>query len=271
FGEKWVTAGWDPGLNDYKYTGKELDDATGLYYYGARYYKPEVGRFTQADALRGNLEDPLSLHRYVYTRNNPLKYVDPTGNSVMRLPQIELPRKQVITETTHTYTDKEGNVRESTGKEVNWMAAAYNVFMFVAEGTINNPIPEPAMIRGGGSEKGVIHFLDEAVKKIKNSNKITVATKDLAEKLLEKLGIKIKRGKIKTPGTSGEQTITYGKGEALDHTEMQMVRNPETGDLEWISKRHDNVGNAEHKYIPHFNALTEEGEKITIFVDNPGG
>jgi len=67
--------------NDYKYTGKELDSETGLYYYGARYYKPELGRFIQADALKGSIGDPLSMNRYAYVKNNPLKYVDPSGNA----------------------------------------------------------------------------------------------------------------------------------------------------------------------------------------------
>ncbi len=67
--------------NNYKYTGKELDDETGLYYYGARYYNPDLGRFIQADVLRGNIADPPSLNRYAYTQNNPLKFVDPTGNA----------------------------------------------------------------------------------------------------------------------------------------------------------------------------------------------
>ena len=68
--------------NNYKYTGKELDSETGLYYYGARYYNPEVGRFIQADALKGSVNDPLSLNRYAYVQNNPLKFVDPTGNAL---------------------------------------------------------------------------------------------------------------------------------------------------------------------------------------------
>ncbi len=77
FGETTTTG---ESENDYKYTGKELDDENGLYYYGARYYKPKLGRFMQADSLSGSVEDPLSLNKYIYTRNNPLKYIDPTGN-----------------------------------------------------------------------------------------------------------------------------------------------------------------------------------------------
>jgi RHS repeat-associated protein len=67
--------------NSYKYNGKELDKETELYYYGARYYEPELGRFIQADALTGSIENPLSMNRYSYVSNNPMKFVDPTGNA----------------------------------------------------------------------------------------------------------------------------------------------------------------------------------------------
>jgi RHS repeat-associated protein len=67
--------------NNYKYTGKELDKETGFYQYGERYYNPTLGRFMQADSLTGDLQDPLSMNRYAYVQNNPLKFVDPTGNA----------------------------------------------------------------------------------------------------------------------------------------------------------------------------------------------
>jgi RHS repeat-associated protein len=64
----------------YKYTGKELDASTGLYYYEARYYDPTLGRFISADTIVPHMLDPQSLNRYTYTRNNPLIYTDPTGH-----------------------------------------------------------------------------------------------------------------------------------------------------------------------------------------------
>jgi len=64
----------------YKFTGKELD-TTGLYYYGARYYDPEIGRFISADPTIQRPYDPQDLNRYTYCRNNPLRYTDPTGYS----------------------------------------------------------------------------------------------------------------------------------------------------------------------------------------------
>ena len=65
--------------NDYRFTGKELD-TTGLYYYGARYYDPELGRFITPDSFVQNPFDPQTLNRYTYCRNNPLIYTDPSGN-----------------------------------------------------------------------------------------------------------------------------------------------------------------------------------------------
>ena len=66
---------------DYKFNGKELDQS-GLYYYGARFYNPATGRFITADTVTpGNGFDLLGLNRYGYCRNNPVKYVDPTGHT----------------------------------------------------------------------------------------------------------------------------------------------------------------------------------------------
>ncbi|MFH1202244.1 MAG: RHS repeat-associated core domain-containing protein [Candidatus Omnitrophota bacterium] len=65
----------------HKFTGKELDASTGLYFYGARYYDPTIGRFITADTIVQSPYDPQSLNRYSYCRNNPLNYTDPTGHS----------------------------------------------------------------------------------------------------------------------------------------------------------------------------------------------
>jgi len=82
---------------NYRYTGQELDPSSGLYYYGQRYYQPEVGRFTQPDPVLKNLNDPRALkqqtgqdleqllanpqalNEYSYVQNNPVKYIDEEG------------------------------------------------------------------------------------------------------------------------------------------------------------------------------------------------
>jgi RHS repeat-associated protein len=64
----------------YKYTGKELDTSSNLYFYESRYYHAIFGRFISPDTIVPNLYDPQSLNRYSYARNNPLIYTDPTGH-----------------------------------------------------------------------------------------------------------------------------------------------------------------------------------------------
>lgn len=55
-------------------------DSDRLYYYSACYYDHELARFTQADTIVQDPYDPQTLNRYTYCRNNPIKYVDPTGH-----------------------------------------------------------------------------------------------------------------------------------------------------------------------------------------------
>jgi RHS repeat-associated protein len=64
-----------------KFTGQRLD-TTGLYYYGARYYDPTIGRFISADRFIQNLANPQMLNRYSYCINNPLKCIYPSGHIV---------------------------------------------------------------------------------------------------------------------------------------------------------------------------------------------
>ena len=53
-----------------------------MYYYGARWYDPYISRFTQPDTIVPKPENPQSLNRFSYVRNNPLVFTDPTGHWV---------------------------------------------------------------------------------------------------------------------------------------------------------------------------------------------
>jgi RHS repeat-associated protein len=64
---------------DIKFTGQRLD-GTGLYYYGARYYDPQIGRFISADTIVPDWKNPQAWNKYSYVQNNPLKYIDKTGH-----------------------------------------------------------------------------------------------------------------------------------------------------------------------------------------------
>jgi RHS repeat-associated protein len=67
------------------FTGQKRDIATAgseLYYYGARYYDPQIGRFISADIYVQNYNNPQMLNRYTYCLNNPLRYTDPSGHII---------------------------------------------------------------------------------------------------------------------------------------------------------------------------------------------
>ena len=93
FGEPYSEQGSEHRL----YTGKEMD-STGLYYFDARYYDPELGRFITQDSYTSLPNDPRVLGRnsvtcsqwlvnpvrfnqYSYAGNNPLTFNDPDGLS----------------------------------------------------------------------------------------------------------------------------------------------------------------------------------------------
>ena len=107
YGELWieeVAAGLDK--LPFRFTGKEMDEETGLYYYGARYLDPKYSRWLSGDPALGDyipkapIDDEakkhneklpgmggvfnvVNLHLYHYAGNNPVKYMDPDGKIVI--------------------------------------------------------------------------------------------------------------------------------------------------------------------------------------------
>ncbi len=81
YGEVSITDGQgkplsESGLsNPYFFTGRRLDTETGLYYYRARYYDPDLGRFLTTDPI-GYLG---GINLYAYCSNDPVNYTDPWG------------------------------------------------------------------------------------------------------------------------------------------------------------------------------------------------
>jgi RHS repeat-associated protein len=59
--------------NPFQYTGRESDPETALYYYRARYYDPQIGRFISEDPIQGG------LNFYAYVKNDPVRFTDPSG------------------------------------------------------------------------------------------------------------------------------------------------------------------------------------------------
>ena len=62
------------------FTGHEQLSSQGLVHMNARLYDPVLGRMLQSDTMIPDTRDPLAYNRYIYVKNNPLKYTDPTGH-----------------------------------------------------------------------------------------------------------------------------------------------------------------------------------------------
>jgi RHS repeat-associated protein len=77
-------------LPNYTFTGQYsyMDDPStaavtegfGLMFYNARWYDPSLGRFAQADSIVPDPYNSQDWNRYAYTRYNPIRYIDPSGN-----------------------------------------------------------------------------------------------------------------------------------------------------------------------------------------------
>ncbi len=84
FGEVYEKATYGPNNFRAKFGGKELDEESDLYYFSARYYDPKIARFiTSDDQLGGNVFQNDAFNTYAYTLNNPIRYADPSGHSVV--------------------------------------------------------------------------------------------------------------------------------------------------------------------------------------------
>nr|ART36397.1 C664 [uncultured bacterium] len=77
FGKVIASTGTTP--NVYLYTGERFDADLGLYHLRARYYDAERGRFTTMDPFPGKIDEPISLHKYLYANADPVNHRDPSG------------------------------------------------------------------------------------------------------------------------------------------------------------------------------------------------
>ena len=90
------------------FTGKQIDEDTGLYYFNARWYDAELGRFVTEDPARDG------TNWYEYCKNNPLKYMDPTGLDDEEINKKNEGSEATATSTTTTSTDDDDDDDEES-------------------------------------------------------------------------------------------------------------------------------------------------------------
>jgi RHS repeat-associated protein len=153
FGEVFIEERNNTWNTPYKFNAKELDEETGLYYYGARYYDPRISIWYGADPLQ---EEYPNVSTYCYTANNPIKFVDPNG---MWLETAWDVTSLVIGVKSFVSSVKAGNVGAAIVDGIGIVADAAAVVLPIVPG-------------GAGAAIKGIRAADKAVDAAKVANKV---------------------------------------------------------------------------------------------------
>ncbi len=104
--------------NQYKFNGKELDQETGLYYYGARYYDPKGSLWLSVDP---HTELDPSMSGYSAMGNNPISFIDPDGRDIVYFNTMgqEIHRVKSTTEF-RTYIQSTATILHPTKSMSGW-------------------------------------------------------------------------------------------------------------------------------------------------------
>lgn len=108
----------------YGFTGEQHDKSTGLLYLRARYYNPALRTFMGKDAWSGSRQRPQSMNGWSYVKNNPTRYVDPSGY---------VPTVQSIIDGTHSYSCNCG--------WIDWGHASPGTAKSILKGVYVDPMP----------------------------------------------------------------------------------------------------------------------------------
>jgi len=135
-----------------EFTGKERDAETGLDYFGARYMSSAQGRFTSPDAPFADQhpEDPQSWNLYAYGRNNPLQFIDPSGQSI-ELAGSEEERQKQLKALQDAVGKKAGSYLYSNAEKDKAGNSTGRYFVGVLSGGPSGKGPEFADINGASS------------------------------------------------------------------------------------------------------------------------
>jgi RHS repeat-associated protein len=189
YGEVW----WEPRYDadggpvkgqQFLFSSKELDEETGLYYFGARYYDPKQARWKSADPILGQYLDgqrgvggkleaggvfrPVNLSLYHYAGHNPLSRVDHTGEDDVYFTAAGDVAKTVKSKTEDVYLHKSNNTDAlvSTRSTFNKVAATVYAEVTPGNGEEAKGIAGVISNRGAYTKKSVEKVVSDKANRI---------------------------------------------------------------------------------------------------------
>lgn len=162
FGETWVAEQTNTQRLPHLFTGKELDEETQLYYFGARYYDPRTSVWQSPDPIlgsyvagrpNGGVYAPANLALYTYTWNNPLVFRDPDGRFLDTIADIAFTAYDI---GKLVYDEVQGNTQN---RAENLIALGADVAGILVPFATGGGVAVRAGVRAG---KAVDHGLDAA-------------------------------------------------------------------------------------------------------------
>ena len=126
FGEVFIEERNSIWNTPYLFNAKEFDEETGMYYYGARYYDPRLSLWISTDPME---EKMPNYSTYCYTVNNPVYYIDPSGQ-IPIAPIIWWAGKRVVAgaivdisvQLLQEWIENGGSIEDSWNRlDINWI------------------------------------------------------------------------------------------------------------------------------------------------------
>lgn len=154
-----------PGTTRFGFTGREFDEATGLYYYRARYYDSALGRFLSPDPL-GLASGDANFYRYV--GNDPVRLVDPFGRNAMDAAAIA--SQQVVATLYSAEGTVEVSSRRAPGEGV-WFPATVGMSFYPGD-----------RLRTGPSSRAGVRFTDGTLARLNENSWLSFLTDEELER-----------------------------------------------------------------------------------------
>ena len=204
----------DGKSNDTWFTGKQEDKATGLSYFGARWYDPVLGRFTGIDPVgfqEGNIH---SFNRYAYANNNPYRFVDPDGRETNPVSGRNFIKdSQLRTNSSNPRVGKQGYTRTSN----NWNKGFHNgVDISASKGTpLVAPISGKVTTQNNPKGGNVIFITG-----VNDNGDIVKVGMAHLDSISVKNGSTINEGS--TVGTSGNTGNALGMSKSEEHVHLSV-------------------------------------------------